>query len=543
MKRIKITKLQKTTALSITLVLTATLSLAAQEVRKEGPSVDFNKGRLLVSENGHYLEHENGDPFYYIGGTAWELFHRLNREEAEFYLENRRQKGFTVIQAVALAERNGLHDPNPYGELPLINDDPAKPNEKYWRHVDWVIRKAEEKGLYIGLLPTWGDKVDKQWGEGPVVFNKQNAFAYGKWIGERYKNCPNIIWINGGDRKCGGANKPVWDALAWGIKEADSLHLMTFHPMGGTKSSQCFHNSDWLDFNMLQSGHGDRFNDNYEQVVGDLHLRPSKPFLDGEPNYEDHPIRWKKEYGWFDDFDVRRACYYSVFAGGIGATYGAHPVWQMHKEGTTPVGDVRRTWEESLDLPGAWDMIHLRKLMELRPIFQALPDQSLIISGNNGSVGKIVALRAKDFLMFYLPANSYIHINTGILNTDSLSGSWYNPRTGQTYAIEEKHGNTSLKLDVPVRGIDWVLIIDKKGREVKHHDDYISFEISGDPRSLGCDCGNSLKITNFQNKTVETEFGKCLLAVQATTERSTLKISAKNQEGFILSEILEIVIE
>jgi hypothetical protein len=73
--------------------------------------------RLSVSENGRFLQRADGTPFFYMGDTAWELFHRLNREEAEFYLRNRARKGFTVIQAVVLAEADGLDVANPYGEL------------------------------------------------------------------------------------------------------------------------------------------------------------------------------------------------------------------------------------------------------------------------------------------------------------------------------------------------------------------------------------------------------------------------------------------
>ena len=67
-------------------------------------SVNLNHGSLKVSENGRYLVHEDGTPFFFLADTAWELLHRLNREEAEQYLENRRQKGFTVILTVGLAE-------------------------------------------------------------------------------------------------------------------------------------------------------------------------------------------------------------------------------------------------------------------------------------------------------------------------------------------------------------------------------------------------------------------------------------------------------
>jgi hypothetical protein len=83
--------------------------------------------RLKVSDNKRFLVREDGSPFFYLGDTAWELFHRLNREEADRYLEDRARKGFTVIQAVALAELDGLNDPNAYGHKPLLNNDLALP--------------------------------------------------------------------------------------------------------------------------------------------------------------------------------------------------------------------------------------------------------------------------------------------------------------------------------------------------------------------------------------------------------------------------------
>jgi hypothetical protein len=85
------------------------------------------QARLKVSDNKRFLVTTDGKPFFYLGDTAWELFHRTNREEAERYLKNRASKGYTVIQAVALAEINGLNDPNSYGHRPLVNNDPTKP--------------------------------------------------------------------------------------------------------------------------------------------------------------------------------------------------------------------------------------------------------------------------------------------------------------------------------------------------------------------------------------------------------------------------------
>ena len=188
--------------LTLLLTIIVFFTLNAQEVVQNGPSVDLSKGLLQVSENGRFLQHSNGDPFFYLGETAWELFHRLSYMEVELFLENRREKGITVVQAVILAEENGLIAPSVNGEVPLVDLDPGKPNEKYFLFVDSIVELAASKGLYMGLLPTWGDKVDKQWGQGPVIFNKENAYLYGSFLGERYRENPNIIWINGGDRQC-----------------------------------------------------------------------------------------------------------------------------------------------------------------------------------------------------------------------------------------------------------------------------------------------------------------------------------------------------
>jgi hypothetical protein len=111
---------------------------------------------LRVSPDRRHLVDANGAPFLYLADTAWQLFHRLTREEAQRYLEDRAKKGFTVVQAVALG-LDGLDVPNAYGEPGLVGKDPRRPNEAYFAHVDWIVDKAGALGLTVGLLPTWGD--------------------------------------------------------------------------------------------------------------------------------------------------------------------------------------------------------------------------------------------------------------------------------------------------------------------------------------------------------------------------------------------------
>ncbi len=127
--------------------------------------------QIQVSPNNRFLQTTDGKPFFWLDDTDWELFHRMTREEAEKFINIRSEQGFNVLQAVALAEFNGIREPNRYGDYPLNNEDPTQllitpgnnpANEyeyDYWDHVDFIINKAAEKGMYIGLLPTWGDKV------------------------------------------------------------------------------------------------------------------------------------------------------------------------------------------------------------------------------------------------------------------------------------------------------------------------------------------------------------------------------------------------
>ena len=437
----------------------------SQEKPWQGPSADLTHGKLKVSENKRYLIHEDGTPFFYLGDTGWELFHRLNKADAERYLENRRAKGFTVIQAVALAELDGLNTPNTEGNKPLINNDPLKPDEAYWAHVDWVIKKAEEKGIYIGLLPTWGDKVDPlSWGKGPKIFNKDNAFGYGKWIGSRYKDYKNIIWINGGDRQGGGDNFEIWDAMAEGIKSVDMNHLMTFHPMGENSSSQWFHNSAWLDFNMAQTGHNQRSYATYKRlVVRDYNLVPVKPCLDGEPRYEDHPVGWNPEVlGWFNDADVRQALYWNLFSGAFGHTYGCHPIWQMKTPQWDAVGLARNNWYDVLDLPGAADLIHARRLLESRPFLSRIPDQSLIVPSYYPETDYVVATRGEGYAFVYFPTGWSAEIDLRKMGIEAVHSYWYDPRSGESTLIETIDDMRPRRFTPPSagRGNDWVLILD-----------------------------------------------------------------------------------
>ena len=317
--------------------------------------------KLKVSDNQRFLVYDDGSPFFYLGDTAWELFHRCTRAEADRYLVDRARKGFTVIQAVVLAELDGLNDPNVQGDVPLHDNDPARPNEAYFKHVDFVVERAASLGLTIGMLPTWGDKWNKGWGVGPEIFTgPESARAFGEFLGRRYKDAP-LIWILGGDRSVeSDTHRAVIAGMAEGVRAGDGgNHLITFHPQGGQTSAQNFHEAPWLDFNMWQSGHA-RNRDSYACIAADYALSPTKPCLDAEPGYEDHPAGFNIDNGYLDDYDCRKSLYWALFAGAHGHTYGCHPIWQMWQTGRTPLSVCRRAWYEALHLPGSAQMQHAK---------------------------------------------------------------------------------------------------------------------------------------------------------------------------------------
>jgi hypothetical protein len=438
--------------------------------------------RLKVSDNRRFLVTEDGRPFFYLGDTAWELFHRLNREEATRYLEDRAKKGFTVVQAVALAELDGLSDPNPYGHRPLLDNDPARPDVKegpendYWDHVDFVVHKANEVGIHVGFLPTWGDKWNKKWGAGPEIFTPDNAAAYGEWLGKRYRDA-GIIWILGGDRPIEtDAHAAIVRAMASGIRRGDGgTHLMTFHPMGGEGSSTWFHDDAWLDFNMRQNGHVPEFTGRYDKTRADYDRVPVKPVIDGEPIYEDHPVSFKApELGHSIAADVRRPLYWNLFTGACGHTYGHHSVWQMWAPGRSPVNNPLMPWFEAIDQPGASQMQHARRLLESRPVLTRVPDDTVVVEDRvptsvpGAGRYRFVATRDSEgrFAMVYAPAGRPFRVRMTAVRGPRLKAWWFDPRDGKATAIGEFPAEGERSFAPPAAGeaLDWVLVLDDVSR-------------------------------------------------------------------------------
>ena len=419
---------------------------------------------LKVSENQRYLLTTDNEPFLWLGDTAWELIHRLNREEIEFYFTDRAQKGFTIIQTVILAELDGINTPNAYGHTPLIDNDPTQLNPKYFEHVDFVMEKAQQHGLYVGLLPTWGDKFNLKWGQGPVIFNPENAEIYGELLAKRYVGFSNIVWILGGDRNPENeVHSQIIRAIAKGIRKADSKHLITYHPTGAQKATNFF-NDDWLDLDMFQSGHSRDAKD-YNFILESKKVTPNRPVINGEPRYENIEDRFwlPGEHFWLDDADVRVTAYWSFLSGAAGYTYGCHDIWQMYSLAHQPVSKARTGWKEALHLPGSKQMLFLKNLLTVFPWQQMVNDQSIIINDNPENLEYMVSAigAEKDFLLVYTPYGQPVTVDLSKMKVKVVDAYWFNPRSGENlkigkFPITEKPTFTPWSSG---RGSDFVLVI------------------------------------------------------------------------------------
>ena len=436
---------------------------------------------LHVTPNGRKLQLSDGTPFFYLADTAWELLHRLDKEDTEHYLTTRASQGYTAIQTVILAERDGLRTPTPEGYVPLDDLDPTRLNEGYFAHVDWVVRRMNELGMTAALLPTWGDKVVDQVGEGPQVLNPTNARAYGRLIGERYRDA-QVLWVLGGDRL---ADKESYvqtqRELAAGLKEGDGgRHLMTLHTMGGHSSAEVFHEEPWLDLNMWQTGHSRPEWDTSECMQKDWVRAPAKPVLDGEPCYENHPVMgggWNPTGLRFTAEDVRRRAYRPVFGGACGHTYGCNEVWMMNKRGDALFAMANLDWKSALHLPGANQMRHLRSLVESRPFLELMATDGVVLALDSHHYNDICTVRrayrwgphpepaevarpttaaGRDYLFVYLPMGSAVKLDLSKFG-DRVELWWFDPRHG-TAAWGGYAPPVGEWVDPPYAGQDWVLV-------------------------------------------------------------------------------------
>lgn len=350
-------------------------------------------------------------------------------------LENRRKHGFSFIQVMLL----GVDiEPNINGDLPFTDNDPLQPNEDYFRHIDAVLDRAsamDDLMLVIGAY-------HMRYTDG--CFTEDNVREWGRWLGERYRNTPGVVWSMYPAAK--PEYLPICRELAAGLADGDrGAHLITVHPdPAPATSGTMHHDDDWLAFNCIQTFKDVEYiypmtTDGYRQV-------PTKPVVMAEGAYENGI-----EYG----FDVtplwiRRQAYYTYLAGGH-HSYGHNDSWRLNPR-----------WRDALDDPGAVQMGVLKGiLLSLPEWWELTPDESLLSSGGK-SKGKILTIAARhstgNWAVVYAAEPTEFEIAIGKFGGSMYGTRWVDPRNGKTVVSGRGAGTGAQTFTVP-DGLDDALLI------------------------------------------------------------------------------------
>lgn len=433
--------------------------------------------QLRLSPNKRFFQTADGKPFFWLGDTGWLLFKKCTKEDAILYLDDRKSKGFNVIQVMLVHDVNDAV--NIYGDSSIHNKDVSKPvledehvvdDMKYgfWDHVDFIIREAEKRGIYMALVPVWGGNIKH--------VSPEQAKVYASFLANRYKKFSNIIWLNGGDIK-GSDGLATWNMIGNTIRSIDKKHLIGFHPRGRNSSSVWFHHEPWLDFNMFQSGHRSYAQDtlsnetlhygedNWKYMRDDYALKPVKPSFDGEPSYEDIPYGLHQaDQPYWKDYEIRRYAYWSVFAGGCGFTYGQNAVMQFYTApDTTASYFPKQNWKQGILAPGSGQLQLLKKLLLSRSYFDRVPAQDAV-KDNGTRYDYIAATRGRNYALFYTYTGRSFSIEISKLKFFPKKATWLRPSTGERFTIAEYRNTTITQFNPPgepANGNDWVLILEK----------------------------------------------------------------------------------
>jgi hypothetical protein len=368
---------------------------------------------IRVSPNGRYFVDRDGSPFFWLGDTQWQLFRDFTLQETELILKDRSRKGFSVIQAMVTGVGDGMI-PNKDGDTPWLDDDPATPNEAYFKKVDAIVRLARDYGLILAMYLCHNAQRN--------YINVRNAREYTRWVSSRYRNQPHLIWVFVTEVPI-QVYLPLIRELVVGIREGSkNAQMISYHPdpVAPALSSGEIHTEKWLAFNMIQTWN--YYEGIYGWVTRDYHRKPPKPVVMAEGAYEAGT-----EYGFpITPLLVRQQAYWSYLSGGF-HSYGHNHNWRVPPD-----------WKSALNAPGARQMKILGQIFRARNWWDLVPDQGIFLSQSVAGTTRNTAARSAngDWIMAYLANPSTVSIDLSkITSGTKVKAKWIDPRTGKASLI------------------------------------------------------------------------------------------------------------
>lgn len=339
-------------------------------VEYDGDNPLFARGPLQVAENRRYLEHADGTPFLWLGDTWWmALCDRLQwPHEFRRLTADRLQKGFSVIQLVAglYPDMEAFDERGDHGGGWPWRHDFETINARWWDLADLRIEWLVAQGLMPCIFGSWGyylpwmgverlkrhwREMIARWGASPVVWCLAGEGVMPWYLAEDRDEATRI-------------QREGWTEVGRYVQEADPYDRpVTIHPT--RRGREQVEDDAVLDFEMLQTGHGDRRSlpSTVEAVTDAYAQEPTMPVINGEVAYEGIMETCREE--------VQRMMFWvSILSGTRGHTYGANGIWQVNRDGT-PFGPSPHgrswgdtPWNEAMDLPGSAQLGRYRRLLE-----------------------------------------------------------------------------------------------------------------------------------------------------------------------------------
>jgi hypothetical protein len=404
---------------------------------------------LRVSANGRYLVDGNDQPFLMVGDAGWSLIVQLSREDADYYLQARKEKGFNTILVNLIDNEFGSNAPaNIYGDRPFTGANFSTPNEAYFAHADYIINSAAAKGIVLVLCPVYlGYSPSEGWSAEVNAASTDDMRAWGRFLGNRYKDKDNIIWCIGGDTSP-SPYKTKLREVVYGVQEYDDK-LWTSHNSDPHLATDYWSDS-WMALDNVYT---------YDPCAVPLfqtgyNRTPTRPVFFMETRYENERYYPSAQ-------ELRSQAYYSVLAGGVGHMYGDCPVWHFGSNsgwcGTT-------NWKGQLGSAGTNGMYFFQKALTTRAWHEFVPDfNHAVMTSGYGSLASwstdyaATASSAKT-IMAYLPSSRAVTINPAGLSGTTIQVWWYDPSSAQVTDAGQ-FAKSSRTFTPPSNG-DWVLVID-----------------------------------------------------------------------------------
>ena len=398
---------------------------------------------LKVGANKRYLVDQTNTPVLLSVDAGWSLicggYANLKAADADNYLKTRAAYGFNVV-IVNLIEHQFCSNPpsNAYGVKPFTGKVFTTPNEAYFKYADSVVNMAAKYGITIMLFPVYsGYQLGSQgWGAEMQSASTSDMLSWGQYVGNRYKNFPNVIWCIGGDANPGSIQSKL-QAVLTGIRNTDPNHLITAH-----NAPESFGITPWagqLDINDVYTYSSTLYSNDKTAY----NYSPTMPYFLMEADYEN-------EHGASQQL-LRAQAYWTILSGGCGEVFGNNPVWEFNTG-----------WQAALTSAGSLSMENLALLFNSRNWYNLVPDfnNTIITNGSGSSTTYATASSASDgsSIIAYLPSSRQITVNTNGLLDATVVAYWYNPSNAAVTQLGSFTRGT-MTVTPPSSG-DWVFVAD-----------------------------------------------------------------------------------